>query len=54
MSFLQVYILLQYYLNQTSLNFEKFKSGKQSKTQITLYEQVTNKDQELSLLKKQT
>ena len=37
LSFLQIYIFTQYYLNQVSLSLEKFKSGMQSNTQITHY-----------------
>lgn len=45
-----MYSLLQYYLNQTSLKLENCKSGIQSKTQVTLYQQVTIKDHEQLLL----
>ena len=53
MSFLQIYVLLPYYVNQIIMNLERFKSGIQSKAQIALYGQVTSKGQELLLLKKQ-
>lgn len=45
-----MYSLLQYYLNQTSQKLENCKSGIQSKTQVTIYQQVTIKDQEQLLL----
>ena len=38
--YVRIYILLQYYLNQTSLNFGKCKFCLQSKALATLYQQV--------------